>query len=208
MKDQGQCPIFDSNYATLDHHCHVPVGSSGGRPRKFRGFHSCQRGPNPSTLAAVERTSSACARIATACAIMPKEPKRSSRQRPISCHFCRSRKLRCSRDAPCTNCTSRGIECELVTIARESSETNASSKAELVERIRILERLLQSPNRDTHPQPSSYVGSPAQSESHTLATEPKTNRSPDVEHLDSDVAWLSSIYDGSNRAVSFIQPCA
>ncbi|KAL4886399.1 hypothetical protein BJY04DRAFT_204705 [Aspergillus karnatakaensis] len=37
----------------------------------------------------------------------------SSRQRPVSCHFCRSRKLRCSRRFPCPNCTSRGISCHL-----------------------------------------------------------------------------------------------
>ena len=36
---------------------------------------------------------------------------RPSRQRPISCHFCRVRKLRCSRQFPCTNCTSRGVPC-------------------------------------------------------------------------------------------------
>lgn len=34
------------------------------------------------------------------------------RQRPISCHFCRVRKLRCSRTFPCSNCTSRGVSCQ------------------------------------------------------------------------------------------------
>ncbi|KAL4873659.1 hypothetical protein BDV12DRAFT_51062 [Aspergillus spectabilis] len=41
--------------------------------------------------------------------------KASSRQRPVSCYFCRSRKLRCSRRFPCPNCTSRGISCQLYT---------------------------------------------------------------------------------------------
>ncbi|KAH7160596.1 hypothetical protein EDB81DRAFT_319869 [Dactylonectria macrodidyma] len=36
---------------------------------------------------------------------------RQPRQRPVSCHFCRVRKLRCSRVFPCTNCTSRGLPC-------------------------------------------------------------------------------------------------
>lgn len=36
---------------------------------------------------------------------------RQPRQRPVSCHFCRVRKLRCSRDFPCSNCTSRGVPC-------------------------------------------------------------------------------------------------
>lgn len=34
-----------------------------------------------------------------------------SRSRPVSCVFCRSRKLRCSRSFPCTNCVSRGLDC-------------------------------------------------------------------------------------------------
>jgi hypothetical protein len=143
---------------------------------------------------------------------MPKEPARirTPRQRPISCLFCRSRKLRCSRDAPCTNCKSRDIECELETIARNSSaEKDGPSKNELLERIRTLEQLLQSPpNREVPTQPSSYVGSPLQSEDHSIPTRSATtrsattNESPNVDHLDSDVAWLSSIYDGSNRSVS------
>lgn len=36
----------------------------------------------------------------------------SFRSRPVSCLFCRSRKLRCSRQFPCANCTSRGISCQ------------------------------------------------------------------------------------------------
>lgn len=35
------------------------------------------------------------------------------RQRPVSCHFCRTRKLRCNRENPCSNCSARGITCRL-----------------------------------------------------------------------------------------------
>ncbi|KAK5045410.1 hypothetical protein LTR84_009274 [Exophiala bonariae] len=35
------------------------------------------------------------------------------RQRPVSCHFCRTRKLRCNRESPCSNCSARGIQCHL-----------------------------------------------------------------------------------------------
>lgn len=38
---------------------------------------------------------------------------RQPRQRPVSCIFCRARKLRCSRQFPCANCTSRGVTCEI-----------------------------------------------------------------------------------------------
>lgn len=37
---------------------------------------------------------------------------RQPRQRPVSCNFCRVRKLRCSREFPCSNCTSRGVQCQ------------------------------------------------------------------------------------------------
>ena len=38
---------------------------------------------------------------------------RGSRQQPpVSCHFCRVRKLRCNRGQPCSNCVSRGISCQ------------------------------------------------------------------------------------------------
>lgn len=36
---------------------------------------------------------------------------RKGNRRPVSCLFCRSRKLRCSRNFPCTNCVSRGLNC-------------------------------------------------------------------------------------------------
>lgn len=42
-----------------------------------------------------------------------KERVRSSRSRPVSCHFCRSRKLKCNRQFPCSNCTSRDKTCQL-----------------------------------------------------------------------------------------------
>lgn len=41
------------------------------------------------------------------------EIRQKGRSRPVSCHFCRTKKLRCSRDFPCTNCTSREIACHL-----------------------------------------------------------------------------------------------
>lgn len=38
---------------------------------------------------------------------------KSERKRPVSCHFCRSRKLRCDRQSPCTSCQTRGVQCTL-----------------------------------------------------------------------------------------------
>ncbi|KAG5993693.1 hypothetical protein E4U52_001758 [Claviceps spartinae] len=36
---------------------------------------------------------------------------RKWRQQPIACQSCRRRKIRCPREFPCSNCTSRGIKC-------------------------------------------------------------------------------------------------
>ncbi|KAB8204827.1 hypothetical protein BDV34DRAFT_196715 [Aspergillus parasiticus] len=38
--------------------------------------------------------------------------RRRRRQLPVSCQLCRSMKLKCSRDQPCSNCASRGVTCE------------------------------------------------------------------------------------------------
>lgn len=35
----------------------------------------------------------------------------SRRQEPVSCQFCRTKKLKCSRESPCSNCISRNLEC-------------------------------------------------------------------------------------------------
>lgn len=54
----------------------------------------------------------------------------SLRSRPVSCLFCRSRKLRCSRQFPCANCTSRGISCQGET--RQRATAGPASNAEEV----------------------------------------------------------------------------
>ena len=77
----------------------------------------------------------------------------SSRQRPVSCHFCRTRKLRCSRQFPCPNCTTRGINCQLHTSqalpvnTRRTKEDEPNgredlSNPELLARLRRLEDIV------------------------------------------------------------------
>lgn len=38
-------------------------------------------------------------------------PLKRPRQDPVSCEFCRSKKLKCNRQNPCSNCASRGLTC-------------------------------------------------------------------------------------------------
>ncbi|RDW62415.1 hypothetical protein BP6252_11848 [Coleophoma cylindrospora] len=146
---------------------------------------------------------------------MPKvqQQTRNSRQRPVSCRFCRSRKLRCSREHPCSNCVSRGVACELETPARPPSGTAGASESELLERIRKLERLVESqkgrqnePAKLHHPSPGT-------------TTQPVHSSivSPENETLDTDIAYLESIYNNhelpqhkilSNKLVFKICPIA
>ncbi|KAJ5094249.1 hypothetical protein N7456_010110 [Penicillium angulare] len=78
-----------------------------------------------------------------------KHLNRSTRSRPVSCLFCRSRKLRCSRQFPCANCTSRGLSCELdghrvpsTTSLEENLPDEGSSKGDILERLRRLEDIV------------------------------------------------------------------
>lgn len=118
-------------------------------------------------------------------------------ERPVSCRFCRSRKLRCSREAPCSNCVSRGIACELpVKNANIQAAGSSSREPELLERIRKLEELVA--NGNSAPNTYQTPDSP-----HSLRTHTRPSTlSPDIEHLDDDVAWLKSIYTTQDLSVS------
>lgn len=147
---------------------------------------------------------------------MPKEPQKPGgpRQRPISCKFCRTRKLRCSRDSPCSNCLSRGIACELEQVVPSTSTIDDRSRSELLERIRKLEAVVEQHARSTPapsypPSPDSNLGPTALNSQvlGTFADAAKQTQKGAVpsqsEQLDRDFAWLESIYDGTDCAVSY-----
>ncbi|KAJ5721362.1 uncharacterized protein N7483_009296 [Penicillium malachiteum] len=79
-----------------------------------------------------------------------KNLSRSTRSRPVSCLFCRSRKLRCSRQFPCPNCTSRGLACQLGGPAPSSAGSIEGSpeappdtfRQDVLERLRRLEEIV------------------------------------------------------------------
>ncbi|KAH7311754.1 hypothetical protein B0I35DRAFT_71783 [Stachybotrys elegans] len=98
---------------------------------------------------------------------MGKQP----RQRPISCKFCRLRKLRCSRQFPCTNCTSRGVPCQASdevptrsTHPDTSSSVNGThgdslatlSAPEVLARLNRLEALVESHSRELGRKKKAY----------------------------------------------------
>jgi hypothetical protein len=132
---------------------------------------------------------------------MPKDQRtRVPRQRPVSCRFCRSRKLRCNRESPCSNCVSRGVTCESENAVQPPSGTASASESELLERIRKLERLVESQKvcqnetvKPHHPSPGTPL---RQMHSSTV--------SPETETLDNDIAYLESIYSNHELLVSHL----
>lgn len=97
---------------------------------------------------------------------------RRSARRPISCRLCRQRKLRCSRQVPCSNCTGRGLACQY-----DGDKTELSTKAsgnpgntmgtspeptreELLARVEKLEALLATKTTQTEVTSDSSPGEP------------------------------------------------
>ncbi|PIG81878.1 hypothetical protein AARAC_003690 [Aspergillus arachidicola] len=55
-------------------------------------------------------------------------PKRSAWQQPVSCEFCRLKKVRCDKKRPCYNCTSRGFACEYASVIKPVQSSLGSNK--------------------------------------------------------------------------------
>ncbi|OJJ50918.1 hypothetical protein ASPZODRAFT_47292, partial [Penicilliopsis zonata CBS 506.65] len=111
------------------------------------------------------------------------------RQRPVSCHFCRSRKLRCSRQMPCSNCASRGIACQpfgaLLRAIPSGTEVtvDSSQQSEILARLsQVEERLRRWDQTTMMPAPLPDGSSP-----------PST---PTDSVLTSDAVWLERVFTG------------
>ncbi|KAJ5579790.1 uncharacterized protein N7459_005775 [Penicillium hispanicum] len=135
-----------------------------------------------------------------------KHLKRSSRSRPVSCLFCRSRKLRCSRQFPCPNCTSRGIACQLDASVAPSISTvdetldqgggDFSFQQDVLSRLRRLEEAVIGKGAPT-PQPSSQTASqssPAQPwhKDCSPASHAERPSTVDVDWLEGEVTYPAS----------------
>ena len=71
------------------------------------------------------------------------------RSRPVFCHFCRSRKLKCNRQFPCSNCTSRDKTCQLypstnlpVGPRHQASQLPSNDNTDVLARLRRLEEIV------------------------------------------------------------------
>ncbi|KAF2093561.1 hypothetical protein NA57DRAFT_61267 [Rhizodiscina lignyota] len=67
---------------------------------------------------------------------------------PVSCQSCRSKKLKCNRVQPCSNCAARGVTCNFVVPPQKHTETTSTIRhnEELLERIERLESIVLQPN--------------------------------------------------------------
>ncbi|KAH7039897.1 uncharacterized protein B0I36DRAFT_3200 [Microdochium trichocladiopsis] len=156
---------------------------------------------------------------------MPKSPTSARlhpRQRPVSCRFCRTRKLRCSREAPCSNCVSRDIHCDLVQPAPQpvaadctpSCHATSSTEARLLERIQILEQQLSDCKTTiskgkldatitpvvTTAAAAAHFSTPESLDEVSQAPWPPPAAAT-LDNLDSDEAWLETLYSGQECAV-------
>ncbi|KAI0098417.1 hypothetical protein F4814DRAFT_433869 [Daldinia grandis] len=81
-----------------------------------------------------------------------------ARPDPVSCQSCRSKKLKCNRTQPCSNCAARGISCHFLVPPQRRTETVATEHnlAEIIGRLGRLESVvLQSPPSEAHSQHTS-----------------------------------------------------
>lgn len=60
---------------------------------------------------------------------------------PVSCQSCRSKKLKCNRIQPCSNCTARRITCSFLVPPQEQTNSQQSNAA-IIERLERLEAIV------------------------------------------------------------------
>ena len=81
------------------------------------------------------------------------EKARRRRQDPISCQFCRSKKLKCDRQQPCSNCLARNVTCEGAQISDTHrslpKKAGSSQDAVVLARLRKLEEAVFGDNLST-----------------------------------------------------------
>lgn len=135
---------------------------------------------------------------------MPKEQQKydTPRQRPVSCRLCRTRKLRCNREAPCSNCVSRGVRCELRTPIAHTATGLKTSESDILERINRLEELL-SNQKPEQPKTKQITGrrNSDSSKFHEQLSRPSAS-SPHIQGMTNVVDWLEGIHTGYDLSVS------
>jgi hypothetical protein len=115
-------------------------------------------------------------------------PKIRVRPDRVSCEFCRTKKLKCSRVQPCSNCSARGITCTfLVPPSRGTSAITGESL--ILSHIEQLQSTVFSLQQRLHAQDRS-TNAPSTTASSHLANYPRSEAS---EHVSEEVGYLENI---------------
>ncbi|KAI0118064.1 hypothetical protein F4776DRAFT_634996 [Hypoxylon sp. NC0597] len=139
-----------------------------------------------------------------------------ARPDPVSCQLCRSKKLKCNRVQPCSNCAARGISCHfLVPPQRQvATASTASGIQELIDRIEILESIvlqqrpvnnhLKNAVDDTH-----HASRPAFSSSseNVVASDANLNRDEDSMLLENIATRDDTILPSLSHGLTFRISC-
>ncbi|CEJ55585.1 hypothetical protein PMG11_01836 [Penicillium brasilianum] len=126
-----------------------------------------------------------------------------SRSRPVSCLFCRSRKLRCSRQFPCANCSSRGLTCQLESMSvlstssadEGSDQPSGNFQQNVLARLRKLEEIVitqREPTRSPSDQSGSRPGPPPRRKREISTSFTENSSTVDVEWLESQITHPGS----------------
>ncbi|KAI1619879.1 hypothetical protein EDD37DRAFT_196347 [Exophiala viscosa] len=75
------------------------------------------------------------------------------RQDPVSCEFCRSKKLKCDRQQPCSNCATRGLSCngQSIRSPRHIRPSSNDDSASVLARLKRLEDIVIGPSTQGSP---------------------------------------------------------
>lgn len=137
---------------------------------------------------------------------------RQQRQRPISCHFCRVRKLRCSRQFPCSNCTSRGVSCQQGPDAAPSATpatqqqqpvANGALAPDVLSRLEKLEALVASQGKELEVRRQSAYPVPRPS----IASSAPSPMPSKLQRLTAEALWLEETCTGYKSVVCMVSLC-
>lgn len=135
-----------------------------------------------------------------------RDRNRVSRQRPVACTFCRTRKLRCNRSFPCSSCSSRGLLCQ-PGYSSTSSEQNRQDdvviqNSALLARLERLENIVLSGSITTE----THTTSPDQCPVPTPAS-PARRNAHEHEVEDPAIDQLEMLYAAEYPIVSEREVC-
>ena len=120
---------------------------------------------------------------------MPPERTARPRQDPVSCRLCRTKRLKCNREQPCSNWVARGASCELQTRLPPNRDRHepvvASENASILARLQRLEDLVLESGRTEPPPFTSQQQRSQQSVAASQTSEQEEAHKADAEWLES-----------------------